>query len=277
MFKKIYIEISNVCNFNCPFCCKSERAKRFMTIDEFKEITERIKSHTKHIYLHVLGEPLLHPYLDDILRIAEAKGLAVNLTTNGSLIAQQHETLNRNNIRQINISLHDWEENLHCSEEKLRAIIGITKELSAHTYICFRLWNLQNDTAEFNKKCLSILQKELHLEGRISEEKTSGNGITLAPNIFLQNDRRFIWPDFENGIHETHKKCYALRDHIAILSDGTVVPCCLDANANLALGNIFKQSIEEIMQTEKAVRMLDGFRKHQATEAFCQTCGFGSL
>ncbi|MEN9982776.1 MAG: hypothetical protein RI918_745, partial [Pseudomonadota bacterium] len=71
-------------------------------------------------------------------------------------------------------------------------------------------------------------------------DKMKGNGLKLGEHIFLQKAPRFEWPD-ENGIKsQTQKNCYALRDHIAILADGQIVPCCLDADANMKLGNIFK-------------------------------------
>ncbi len=274
-FKKIYIEISNFCNFNCSFCCQSKRAKRQLSADEFSEIAKKICHFTQHIYLHVLGEPLLHPHLNEILNIASQNNLLVNITTNGSLIEKCHKILAQNDIRQINISLHDWEENIENFEDKLQKIIPLVKTLSEKTYICFRLWNLGNNASKsFNEKCLEILQRNLNVQTDVLQQKTNGNGITLAKNIFLQKDDRFIWPNIDNEKKYPTKNCYALRDHIAILSDGTVVPCCLDANANLPLGNIFDENLEDILQSKRAIKIAEGFKQHNAVEPFCQTCGF---
>ena len=85
-FKKIYVEITNVCNMHCSFCIQNKRPQHFMTIDEFSHVINEIKPYTSMIYLHVLGEPLLHPQLFDFMKLAEAAGLFVQLTTNATLI-----------------------------------------------------------------------------------------------------------------------------------------------------------------------------------------------
>ena len=61
MFKKIYIEITNVCNLNCKFCPPTKRAKEFMALDQFEIIIKQIHNETNLVALHVKGEPLLHP------------------------------------------------------------------------------------------------------------------------------------------------------------------------------------------------------------------------
>lgn len=271
--KKIYIEITNVCNFHCSFCFPATRAKRFMPVQEFRDIAEKVKPHTDYVYLHVLGEPLLHPQLDEILKICAEKELFVNISTNGSLLKKQKEILAQNPVRQVNISLHDAEENI--PKEKwgsfIREILQISKELSAKTYINLRLWNNTNPASEeFNNLCVSLIKQEFNF----SEDTifhTNERNITLAKNIYLQSAPRFSWQS--ENVSE-NKTCYALKDHVAILANGDVVPCCIDAEANLLLGNIFKDNLSDILQTEKAVKIKNGFAKRQAVEEYCKKCGF---
>ena len=276
-FKKIYIEITNSCNFDCSFCFKTARASRFMSVDEFRLVVEKVRPFTNYIYLHVLGEPLLHPHLDEILSIAEAAGLNINITTNGGLLEKKKEILLTHSIRQINISLHDAEENIAALKwpEYLNSVLDFATEIAPKTYVCLRLWNTSNvESAYFNTLCSEQIAKQFELTIQLLNEKTSGNGVKLADHIFLQRAPRFEWPDENNPQTQTQKNCYALRDHIAILANGQVVPCCLDADANMKLGNIFTQDLTDILATDKAKDIKKGFEQRKIVEPLCATCGF---
>lgn len=272
--KKIYIEITNVCNFHCSFCVDTTRAKKFMSVDDFRFIAEKAKVVTDYVYLHVLGEPLLHPQFDKILSICAENKLKVNISTNGSLLRKQLNTLLKNPVRQINISLHDAEENI--PKEKWRDFITemleISQELSSKTYINLRLWNQTNQSSEeFNQLCYRLAQDFFSISEEINLTSSNDRNITLAPNIFLQNAPRFEWQT-QNATE--NKTCYALKDHIAVLANGDVVPCCIDAEANLLLGNIFEDDLLAIIQSQKAVKIKNGFANHKAVEDFCKKCGF---
>jgi len=276
-FKKIYIEITNSCNFDCSFCFKTARASRFMSVDEFRLVVEKVRPFTNYIYLHVLGEPLLHPHLDEILSIAEAAGLNINITTNGGLLEKKKEILLTHSIRQINISLHDAEENIAALkwQEYLNSVLDFATEIAPKTYVCLRLWNTSNvESAYFNTLCSEQIAKQFELTIQLLNEKTSGNGVKLADHIFLQRAPRFEWPDENNPQTQTQKNCYALRDHIAILADGQVVPCCLDADANMKIGNIFTENLVDLLATDKAKDIKKGFEQRKIVEPLCATCGF---
>jgi len=248
-----------------------------MSPDEFRLVVEKIRPFTNYIYLHVLGEPLLHPQLDEILTIAETAGLNINITTNGGLLERKKEILFQHAVRQINISLHDAEENIAPEkwEYYLNSTLDYALKAAPNTYVCFRIWNSTSETSQvFNSFFLSRIAKQFNLSEEKLTENTNGNGIKLAEHIFLQLAPRFEWPDEKQVGMQTQKHCYALRDHIAILADGQVVPCCLDADAVMKLGNIFEEDLEEILKTEKAQRIRSGFANNTITEKLCQTCGF---
>ena len=276
-FKKIYIEITNSCNFDCSFCFKTTRTARFMSVEEFQKIIEKIKPFTNYIYLHVLGEPLLHPQLDEILTIAETAGLNINITTNGGLLESKKEILANHSIRQINISLHDAEENITPEkwDDYLQTALNYACEAAPDSYVCLRLWNTTNQTsADFNQLCLAKIASKFNLSIETLSGNTNGNGFKLSEHIFLQRAPRFEWPDENQTGTQTVKKCYALRDHIAILADGQVVPCCLDADANMKLGNIFTEELSEILSSKKAEEIKKGFEQRKVVEPLCATCGF---
>jgi radical SAM protein with 4Fe4S-binding SPASM domain len=251
-----------------------------MTEEEFRLIVEKIRPFTNYIYLHVLGEPLLHPQLDEILTVAEDAGLNINITTNGSLFDKKKEILLKHKIRQINISLHDAEENISPDKwnEYLQSVFNFAEVVAPTTYICLRLWNTTNEkSAGFNAFCIEKMASAFELSPEFMNKEITGNGLKLANHIFLQRSPRFEWPDETNSGVTTRKTCYALRDHIAILSDGRVVPCCLDADANMKLGDIFTEELADILKTKKAKEIKKGFEQRKVIEPICATCGFSVL
>ena len=273
-FKKIYIEISNKCNFHCSFCYQSGRSVKFMSVDEFRYVVNEIRPFTDYIYLHVLGEPLLHPHFQEILHISDEAGLNVNISTNGSLLARHLDYLLKNPVRQVNISLHDAEENIPKKKwsEYILSMLEISKKLSAESYINFRLWNQTNEASnEFNQLCFRLIQDFFHLPDHFQLISEKERNITLSPKIYLQLAPRFEWTD---TIEAEKKTCYGLRDQIAILSDGNVVPCCIDADAHLLLGNIFSDKFSEILLSARSQRIRKGFEQHRAVEDWCRKCGF---
>ena len=274
-FKKIYVEVTNVCNFSCSFCFKSFRDKRFVSPEDFSATLVRIKPYTDYIYLHVLGEPLLHPQIELLLEIAHKQGFKVNLTTNGSLLRSKREILELGYIRQYNVSLHDAAENVKKEnlDSYIDEVLDFASQEAERSYFSLRLWNKgAEDVAMFNRFCLNKINDFFGLD--ITEKDLlETRNIKLAPHIFLQNAARFSWPG-EKELNITNRGCYALKDHIAILSDGTVVPCCLDADASIPLGNILTENLEDILKKERAVNMLNGFRNKVVTEDICRNCGF---
>lgn len=274
-FKKIYVEVTNVCNFSCSFCFKSFRDKRFVSPEDFSATLVRIKPYTDYIYLHVLGEPLLHPQIELLLEIAHKQGFKVNLTTNGSLLRSKRKILELGYIRQYNVSLHDAAENVKKEnlDSYIDEVLDFASQEAERSYFSLRLWNKgAEDVAMFNRFCLNKINDFFCLD--ITEKDLlETRNIKLAPHIFLQNAARFSWPG-EKELNITNRGCYALKDHIAILSDGTVVPCCLDADASIPLGNILTENLEDILKKERVVNMLNGFRNKVVTEGICRNCGF---
>lgn len=248
-----------------------------MSPDEFRLVLEKIRPYTDYIYLHVLGEPLLHPRLDELLVIAEKAGLNINITTNGGLLERKKGLLLEHSIRQINISLHDAEENIVKDKwtDYLKTALNFSIEAAQRSYVSLRLWNTSNaESTDFNALCIDKIAEKFHFSPSELVDKTNGNGIKLSGNIYFNRAPRFEWPDETAAPSHTKKTCYALRDHIAILADGQVVPCCLDADANLFLGNIFTENLSEILQKERATNIKKGFEQHKIVEPLCTTCGF---
>ncbi|MDM5250368.1 MULTISPECIES: radical SAM/SPASM domain-containing protein [unclassified Lysinibacillus] len=282
-FKKVYIEITSVCNLACSFCPPTARAKGLIKVEQFNKILDEIRPHTKYIYLHVKGEPLLHPRIDQLLDAAHEKGFKVNITTNGTLIKKNREKLlGKPALRQINFSLHsfDGHEGSENREKYLGDILDFVRAAREYnTIISYRLWNLQKEhvtdiAARRNRETLEILENEYNLDYRIEEKVQPGKGVKIANNIYLNQDHEFRWPSLLEPEDEGKGFCHALRSQAAILVDGTVVPCCLDGEGVINLGNVNEKSFTDIVQGERANNIVDGFSRREAVEELCRKCGY---
>ncbi|MBS6184703.1 MAG: radical SAM/SPASM domain-containing protein [Clostridium celatum] len=284
-FKKVYIEITNVCNLSCNFCPKTKRKYKFMNKEEFTYILNEVKPFTEHIYFHLMGEPLLNEDIEYFFDESRNKGLHVNLTTNGTLLSKVGDKLIKaKSLRQVNISLHSFEANKKTVEleEYLDSVTDfIIKARENSDIICaIRLWNMDNDDLKgennLNKDILKILEDKLKLDFSLSEKLQESNRIKLKDKVYLNMAEKFQWPDIKIDSLGESVFCHGLRNQIGILVDGTVVPCCLDSEGNLALGNIFERPLKEILTGERATNIYNGFSRRVAVESLCKKCGYAT-
>lgn len=261
-FKRIYIEISNVCNLRCSFCRRDNREKRVMTSREFEEVIKKIDKYTDYIYLHVKGEPLIHPELDAILGISRKYNKKVCITTNGVLLKEKIDILKKyDNIYQVNISLHS-ENN---KNNYLENIFEVIKEIDS--YISLRFWTL--DDRKIDNRTREILDK---IKKRYGKEEIT-NGMKLDNKVYLSLDEEFEWPSLDSD-YESDGYCLGGQMQIAILSDGTVSVCCLDSEGKSNLGNIFDDSLDNILNTEKYKRVVEEFRNNRCYLEICKHCSY---
>lgn len=270
-FKKIYVEITNRCNLRCSFCDSNERPLHDMTPLEFEKVINEIKGYTDYIYLHVKGEPLLSCYLDSILNICDHYNIKVNITTNGVFIKEKYLILaSHSSIRQINVSLHCEQNSLDYFDN----IFYYCSILSEKMFISYRIWNLSN--FKLDDKSTKIVEKIISfykLSTDVVEKIYMTNSIKLGNNIYLNKENLFVWPNKSRG-KKIDGFCYGLTTHVGILCDGTVVPCCLDGKGDIPLGNVFESSFEEIINSEKARKLKEGFRDNKSVDELCKNCNF---
>jgi radical SAM protein with 4Fe4S-binding SPASM domain len=257
-FKRIYVELSNMCNLNCSFCSKDKREKRALTIEEFEYILNQIKKYTNLIYLHIKGEPLLYKKIEQVFELCKKNNIKIKITTNGIYLNKYINTINKyDNIVQINISLM-CENN---DNNYLDKIIETSSKIK--TTIVYRVWLI-------NKKSSNLILEKIL---KYYKKENIGKNIKLNDHIYLDKDIEFTWPNkgktkTPNGI------CYGTRTHIGILSNGEVVPCCLDSEGELSFGNIFKNNIEEILNSSKFITFNDKIKKGIMPSELCQKCDF---
>ena len=275
--RKVYLEISNICNLRCDFCPGTRRKQGMVTPEEFRTLAQRIRPHTQYLYLHLMGEPLLHPQLPALLEIAEELDFKIMITTNGTLLPERQALLCQSRgVHKISISLHSFEGNTPAGtlEDYVTGCISFAKAAAQSGKLCaFRLWNL--DGAETkgandeNDRILSLLRSAFP-----TPWKEDWKGSTLFPRIYLEWGEKFDWPDLNAPKVEGRAFCYGLRDHVGVLWDGTVVPCCLDHDGDIPLGNLFEQTLEDILNTPRSKAIYEGFSQGSACEELCRRCGY---
>ena len=270
MYQRVYVEITNICNMHCSFCHGHSRSPRQMDRAEFRQVLSRLQGHTDYIYYHLMGEPLTHPLLPEFISMAKAAGFHAMVTTNGTLLHRRGKALIAAGVDKVSISLHSFEKD---DESGYHAYLQQVADFAdaatkAGIIVNFRLWNRGADEGR-NKTVLSFLQ------AYFSEPWTDNTrGYRLRDKLFLEWGDRFIWPDLENAPGKEQMTCYGLRSQFGILCDGTVVPCCLDSDGVIALGNVFSQALEEILNSPRAQAIRQGFRQHKAAEELCRRCPY---
>ena len=270
MYSRVYVEITNICNMHCSFCHGHSRPFRRMTREEFSHILDQLKGQTEYVYYHLMGEPLTHPELPEFLKMAKAQGFKSVITTNGTLLHKHGPALLEAGLHKISISLHSFEED---APETYRAYLQQAADFAdtaakAGVVVVFRLWNRGCDEGR-NDIALDFLQQ--HIQGQWKENT---RGFRIREKFYLEWGDRFQWPDREAPIQGEQVRCYGMVDHFGILCDGTVVPCCLDSDGVIALGNVFREELSAILATPRAQAIAKGWLHRTPSEELCRRCGY---
>lgn len=282
MYHKVHIEISNVCNLQCSFCPEVIREKKLIDIELFENIIRQVAPLTEQVAFHLMGDPLVHPRLSELVEICAKYNAPIFFVTNGVLMnAKNRAILLKPAFRQINFSLHSFNDNFPDRDptKYLDAIFSFTEEalnLRPELYINYRLWNLA-DVYGSTKANLDLLNR---ISERFGSSVTSSTDVRVKKSfnikgrLFLHFDTEFKWPDLSLPILGTQGKCYGLKSHFGILADGNVVPCCLDKEGNIALGNVKDSPILTILSGARAKAIIAGFQRRKLVEDLCQRCQY---
>ncbi len=272
--KRVYVEITNICNLRCSFCPGTRREKRYLPPEEFRVLAERLRPYTAYLYLHVMGEPLLHPQLEELLHISWEMGFKICLTTNGVLLPdRQALLLSGPPLHKVSVSLHSMEGN---GAGELGGYLSGAWEYAVQaarrgTICALRLWNIGGADRR-NGEILDFLAEKLG-ERPLSLPQPRKGSWKLGERLYLEQAEKFEWPDLARPEGPV-RFCLGLRDQAAVLCDGTVVPCCLDHEGDIPLGNLLEQDFAEILDSPRARAVYDGFSQGRPSEELCRRCGF---
>jgi len=271
---KAYLEITNVCNLACDFCHGTGRAARFMSVEEFALAAGRLRGFAEYLYFHLMGEPLLHPRLGEFLGIAADMGFRVILTTNGTLLPRCGPVLlAARGLHKVSISLHCYEANaLALSvEDYLAGCFAFCRAAAERGIIAvMRLWNIGGEDT-LNETILAAMHDAFP-----GEWKAIYSGYRLAERVFLEWGEKFNWPDIGAADLGGGHGCRGLLDQVGVLCDGTVVPCCLDADGAVPLGNLFAEELEDILASPRAAALRRELAARDVREPLCRRCGFAA-
>ena len=267
MYAKAYVEITNICNMACSFCHGHSRPKGRMDKATFAHVLEQLEGKTRYIYYHLMGEPLIHPELPLFLQMASDKGFKSIITTNGTLLPTRGQALIDAGVHKISISVHSFEEG--DGTAYLAQVADFAERAAAAgVIICLRLWNKGHDNGR-NETTEDFFRNRL--PGQWQE---NSRGYCIREKLYLEYGDRFAWPDKDAPDGGERVFCYGLRDQFGILCDGTVVPCCLDSDGVIALGNVLTEELTDILNSPRAKAMVDGFSCRKASEDLCRRCGY---
>lgn len=267
MYAKVYVEITNICNMACSFCHGHSRPHRQMQEKDFFYILQQLKGQTQYIYYHLMGEPLSHPELPHFLQLAKENGYKSVITTNGTLLQTRGQSLIDAGVHKVSVSVHSLEQG--DGTAYLTQVAEFAEKASkAGVIVVLRLWNKGHDDGR-NDATEDFFRKRL-----AGDWRENAKGYRIHDKLYLEYGDRFDWPDKNAPDRGEQVFCYGLRDQFGILCDGTVVPCCLDSEGVISLGNIFETDIGEILSSSRAKAMVKGFGDRKATEDLCRRCGY---
>lgn len=270
MYSKVYVEITNICNLNCTFCHGHSRKPRMMSTNEFSYVLDKLSGKTEFIYYHLMGEPLVNPELATFIKMAKERGFKSIITTNGTLLEKKGDALIKSGVHKVSISVHSFEEGSAADFDRyMNEITTFAEKASKEgVIVVLRLWNKGYDNG-LNDKVLSFLKENIH-----GEWAENTRGVRIHHKLHLEWGERFEWPDIDAATLGNNVYCYGLNDHFGILCDGTVVPCCMDSDGVINLGNIFKDDLDDILNSPRALAVKEGFEKRCASEKLCKKCGY---
>jgi MoaA/NifB/PqqE/SkfB family radical SAM enzyme len=279
-FEKVYVEISNICNLQCGFCPEVERGKDVMGPELFRRVIADAAPLAEQVCLHLMGEPLAHPRFAEYVSVCAEHALPVNVTTNGTLLDEARaEALLHPVVRQVNFSVQSFASNFPGQDigpylGKIFAFTRLAFERRPDLYVNYRLWNLTAADEESNAAIVARVEKEFDVPLPARVDVRWRKGRHVLNRLYLHFDSRFEWPSLAAPRQSDAGTCRALSSHLGILSDGTVVPCCLDKEGVTPLGDARRQTLGEILAGERAQRMARGFKEGRLVEELCRHCTF---
>ena len=265
MIKRIYLEITDACNLNCPFCT-NEKGHSFLSFAEIERYIQEIKEITPYIYLHVLGEPLLHPDFSRILNLLDKEAMQLQLVTNGTLLGKYPDLLRHSCLRKLAISLHSVND-LKVANDYFETIDQLI-EAERNCALELRFYN----PAQLKPQLAAYLA---HLKAKYPPKETTKSGsLLIKEKTYLYFAEFFRWPMISDPFISDKGQCLGGKNMLAILHNGDVTLCCLDPKGHNALGNLKEKSLKQILASDLYQNYLKELKENHLIFKLCQNCSY---
>ncbi len=248
-----------------------------MPLELFEKVCKEVAPLTPIITLHVLGDPCKLKNLNRYLNVAKRFSLKVDLVTSGVYL-HDFETLLQDIIYQISISLDAGLDNhnkinQHRYIQKILEFCRYKFEKNSEVFLNLRI---QDSTLDKHQNLIKPFLESFEcvsLESLKTQDRAR-----LFKKSFLNIQKTFKWPNLnaQNPLNQESKipYCYGLIKQVAILSNGVVVPCCMDTQAHINLGDLNHMPLKDILNSQKAMAIKTHFLKGEALELLCKNCSY---
>ena len=225
-----------------------------------------------------MGEPLAHPEFEDIINYCESQKAVLKITTNGINLHKFPKLLASDCIKQINFSVQSYKDNFPNKSlvpymQMLMEFTTNLHKLNPNTYFNFRLWNDGVEGNE-NHEVFNLIENYYNVLINRKVDVASIKSKKIVEKVYLHFDSRFEWPSLNQPLQGETGRCHGTRGHVGIHADGTVVPCCLDKEAVIKLGNVFETNLDNILNNERTTKMREGFAQNRRVEDLCKHCSY---
>ena len=251
-----------------------------MSLDLFSKTLAQVSKVSQLVALHLMGDPLVHPELKEILDLCQKHKTRVFMVTNGVLI-KSPELLLHEAINQVSFSLHSYTDNFPGQDptqylERIFKFTELAFEKRPKLFINYRLWNLKSKsgTDQQNEIFFKAIEDRFQIKIPRNIEIANNKNLKLKNYLSLHFDVEFTWPALSLPVLGTEGTCHGLKSHFGVLIDGTVVPCCLDKEGHIPLGNLNQQPLNQILASPRALKIIKGFQQNRLEEDLCQRCQY---
>lgn len=269
----IRIETTNLCNLKCRMCPQSVKtpgvARGCMRFELFQSIVTQIAAFPENreslFYLHICGEPLLHKDLVRFVRFAAESGLRPILTTNATLLTRDKALqLIQAGLSRIEFSFEGLDAATYESIRIGAHFEGVSKNI--RTFL------------ELNRDAGSPIHTELVIVDLpdLDPQRVKDFADRMRSDFDTVNiSGYFDWlgrVDTAGFEREEYVGCSSVDSDLNVLWDGRVVPCCLDVDGAMVIGDFTKQSYLEVLSSLRRHALRERLEAGRLDNLPCNHC-----
>lgn len=272
---RLWFDSSSYCNLKCVMCPNKELPKEAlgnMDFGLFTHIIDQVAGSVADINLHHRGEPLMNSSLFDMIRYAKERGMSVRFHTNGCLMDEEKAAaIVDAQPDLVSFSIDGFEKKAY---ENVR--IGGTFETTVGNVM--KLLELRRKARKklpyIVVERINFIGKDITAEEEAKAEKLRREFLDAGMNEVVTK-QEYVWAEEEMAKRETpqtYKKCTFPWYAMVIGWNGDVTPCPQDFFAKMVMGNLAKQSVDEVWHGEPYQDLRRKLQEDLDSLAMCRHC-----